>query len=126
MGRPLRWPQAGCIGTLGTRHHLRHRGDQIVANVAADTAIREIDDVPLAFDADNELGINVDRTEVVHQYSDAQAVVAVENAVEQRRLARAEKACEHRQGDRRRFVVEGMVNELHWKSSSPRRLAALQ
>ena len=80
------------FGPLGTRHHLRHRGNQIVADVAADTAVGESDDIPLAFDADHELGVNVDRTEVVHQHCDPQAVIAGQNAVQQRRLAGAKKA----------------------------------
>ena len=86
-------------GRSGRAHHLRHRGDQIVADVAADTAVGEIDDIPLAFDADNEFGINVDRTEVVHQHRDPKAVIAGENAVQQRRLARAKKASQDRQWD---------------------------
>ena len=51
-----------------------------------------IDDSSLAFDADHELGIDVDRTEVVHQHRDPQAVVVGQDAVQQRRLAGAKKA----------------------------------
>jgi len=50
-----------------------------------------IDGSSLAFDADHELGIDVDRTEVVHQHRDAQAVVAGQDVVQQRRLAGAKK-----------------------------------
>jgi len=50
-------------------------------------------------------------------------VIAGQNAVQQRRLASAEKAGEHRQGDRRRF---GTVNGLHSRSIPLQRPAALQ
>ena len=36
--------------------------DQIVADVAADTAVGEADDVPIAIDADDEVGVDVDRS----------------------------------------------------------------
>ncbi len=95
------------FGLLGTRHHLRHRGDQIVADVAADAAVGEIDDVPLAFDADHEFGVDVDRAEVVHQDRDPQAVIARQNAIQQRRLAGAEKAGQDGQRDGLRAGLVG-------------------
>ena len=71
---------------------LGHCSGQIVADVAADAAVGEIDDVAIVFNADDELGIDVDGTEVVHQHRDAQAVIAGQDAVQQRRLASAKKA----------------------------------
>ena len=70
------------LGLLVPGHHLHHRSDQIVADVAADTAVGEADDVPIALDSDNEVGVDVDRAEVVHQYSDSKAMIAGENAVQ--------------------------------------------
>ena len=80
------------FGLLGTSHQLGHRSGQIVADVAADTAVGEIDDVPIVLDSDDELGVDVDRTEVVHQHRDPKAVIAGQDAVQQRRLAGAKKA----------------------------------
>jgi hypothetical protein len=45
----------------------------------------------IVFDADDQLGVDVYRAEVVDQHRHAQAVVAVQDPVEQRRLSRAEK-----------------------------------
>src|SRR5262245_61642434 len=87
------------FGLLGTSHHLRHRRDQILADVAADTAIGEIDDVPIVFNSDHELGVNVDRAKVVHQYGDPEPVITGQDAIQQRRLAGAEKPGQDRQGD---------------------------
>ena len=47
--------------------------------------------------------INVDGTEIIHEHRDAQAVVAGEDAVEQRGLAGTEKAGED--GDRGRVRI---------------------
>jgi hypothetical protein len=59
-----------------------HGGEEIVADVATNTTIGEIDDVPAVFNADNEFGVNVDRAEVVHQYGDPKAVTAGEDAIQ--------------------------------------------
>ena len=50
-----------------------------------------------ALDPDDEVGANVDGAEIIHEYRDAQAVIAVENAIEQRLLPRAEEAGERGQ-----------------------------
>ena len=87
---------SGCSGRV---IDLRHRSDQIVADVAADTAVGEADDVAIALDADNEVGVDVDRAEVVDQDSDAKTVIAGEDAVQQRRLAGAEESRQHGEWD---------------------------
>ena len=53
----------------------------------------------VALDADDELGIDVDRAEVVHQHGDPEAVIAGQDAVQQRRLAGAEEAGQDGQRD---------------------------
>ena len=42
--------------------------------------------------------INVDGAEIIHEHRDAESVIAGEDAVEQRRLPRAEEAGEHGHG----------------------------
>ena len=93
------------FGPLGTSHDLRHRSDQIVADVAADAAIGEIDDVPVVFDSDDEFGVDVDRAEVVHQHGNPKTVIARQNAIQQRRLAGAEESGE----DGQRHRVRGRL-----------------
>ena len=90
------------FGLLGTSHEFGHCSGQIVADVAADAAVGEIDDVAIVFNSDDELGIDVDGTEVVHQHRDAQAVIAGQDAVQQRRLASAKKAGQNGQRHRGR------------------------
>ena len=80
------------FGLFGTSHELGHRSGQIVADVAADAAVGEIDDVPVVLHSDDEFSVDVDRTKVVHQHRDAKAVIAGQDAVQQRRLAGAKKA----------------------------------
>lgn len=98
VGHPARLKQ-DIFGLFGTGQHLRDRGDQILTNAAADTPVGEIDHIPVALNADNEFGIDVDRPEVVDQYRDPKAVVAGKNAVQKRRLASAQEAREDCQGD---------------------------
>ena len=98
LGHPAGLEQ-DVLGLLGTRHHLCHRGHQIVADVATDAAVGEIDDVARVLNTDDELGVNVDRAEVIHQHGDSKAVCASENAIQQRRLASTEKAGQHGQRD---------------------------
>jgi hypothetical protein len=102
-------------GRSGRANHLRHRSGQILAHVAADTAIGEIDDVPIVFNSDNEFGVNVDRAKVVHQYSDPKAVIACKNTIQQRRFACAEKAGQDCQRDGLRA---GLVGRDHLDSLS--------
>ena len=88
--------------------------DQIVADVAADAAVGEADDVPFALDSDDEVGVDVDRAEVVHQDRYAKAVIAGEDAVQQRRLARAEEPRQH--GERDGFACG---SRRLWPSRAP-------
>ena len=85
------------LGLVVPAQHLHHRSDQIIADVAADTAVGEADDVPFALHPDDEVGVDVDRAEVVHQDGDTKAVIAGEDAVQQRRLACTEEPCQHRE-----------------------------
>ncbi len=78
--------------------HLLERKNEIVADLAADAAVGEMDGVFL--DGVDEVSIDVDRTKIVDQDTDAEAVIAVEDAVEQRGLATAEKTGEERDRDR--------------------------
>src|SRR6266851_7112011 len=78
------------FGPLRTIEHTCDRFEQVTADRAAHAAIGETDHITL--DADDEFGINIDGAEIVHEDCHSQAMVAVEEAVEQRRLAGAEKA----------------------------------
>ena len=81
------------LGPLGPLDDLDHGLGEVVADRAADAAVGEADHV--ALDIDHEVGIDVDRAEVVDQDADPHPVVPVEDAVEQGRLAGAEEAGEH-------------------------------
>ena len=83
------------------------RLDEVVANLAADAAIGQADHV--AVNADDELGVDIDRAEVVDEDSHAQAVTARQDAIQQRRLSRPEKAGQNR--DRNSFAAVG--DDLH-------------
>ncbi len=71
--------------------------DEVVADLAADAAVAEADGV--RFDAVDEVGVDVDGSEVVDEDADAEAVVAVEDAVEESRFSGAEEAGEEGDGD---------------------------
>ena len=71
---------------------------------AANATVGQTDDI--AFHANDEFGIDVDRAEVVDQHRHAQAVVAVENAIEKRGLSGAEKAGDDRQRDQRMIASQ--------------------
>ena len=85
--------QQDVLGPLGPLDDLDHGLGEVVADRAADAAVGEADHV--ALDIDHEVGIDVDRAEVVDQDADPHPVVAVEDAVEQGRLAGAEETGEH-------------------------------
>src|SRR3990172_7149056 len=71
--------------------------DQVAAHRAADAAVVHLDDLLLAvFD---DLAVDADLAELVLDHRDALAVVLLEDAVEQRGLARAEKARENGHGN---------------------------
>jgi hypothetical protein len=74
--------------------------EQVVTDVAANASVGEADDVAAALDAEHEFSVDVDRAEVVYQHGHAQAVIALQNAVEEGRLAGAKKAGEDGDGDR--------------------------
>src|SRR5208337_2742501 len=80
-----------------------YRLDQVVANLAAHAAVGQADHVVIH--PDDEFGVNVDCAEVVDEDAHAQTVVASQDAVQQRRLARAEKPGQD--GDRHGFAVVG-------------------
>ena len=69
-----------------------------IADIAADAAIRQAYDVAIVLDAADKVGVDIDRAEVVHQHGHAQAVIAIEDAVEQSRLPRAKEAGEDGHG----------------------------
>ena len=106
VGDPARLEQ-DVLGLLGPVDRRDHRLDQVVADRAAHAAVREADHV--ALDADDELGVDVDRSEVVDEHRNAQAVVPVQDAVQERGLACAQEARENGQRDGRGDVVAAPV-----------------
>jgi hypothetical protein len=68
--------------------------DQVAAHCAADAAVVHFDDLLVRFLDDR--AVDADLAELVLDHRDALAVVFLEDAVQQRRLARAEKAGEDR------------------------------
>ena len=76
----------------------KHGVEQVIADGAADATIAQVD--CLALHADDQLGVDVDRAEVIDQHRDLEAVPAIEDAVEQGGLAGAQKAGDD--GDRQR------------------------
>src|SRR5437773_2486369 len=60
----------------------------------------EVDEAAVVFGAHDEFGANIDRAKVVHEHRDAQAVVAGQDAVEQRGLTGAAEAGKDRGGHR--------------------------
>jgi hypothetical protein len=84
---------------LGQIGHPQDRADQVRADAAADAAIGQADHaVP---DLGDQLRIDVDGTEVVDQHGNATTVLALQDAVEQRGLSRAEKPGHDGDRDRR-------------------------
>ena len=80
---------------------------EVVADLAADAAVGEADHV--AVHPDDKFGVDIDRAEVVDEDPDAQAVIPGQDAIEQRRLSRPEKAGQDR--DRNGLAV--VVDEFH-------------
>src|SRR6185295_7823138 len=75
----------------------------IATDRAADAAVRGFED--FLFRADDELMVDPDLAELVLDDRDSLAVTFGQDAIQQRRLARAEKACED--GDRNSAVSHG-------------------
>ena len=69
--------------------------DEVVADLATHTPVLQADRVLL--DRGNQVGIDVDSPEVIDQHTDFETVVAIENPIQQRGLARTKEAGE--QGD---------------------------
>ena len=120
------------------RGERRERREQVLAQRAADAAIRELDHLLVGLQhaaAAHELGVDVDARHVVHYQRDPAAVLVVEQVVEQRRLARAKEAREHRDGQparavglhqARRLQHLEVGRRLHIGGLQPQRLAARQ
>ncbi len=75
-------------------HQLAEDADQIAADRAADAAVRRLED--FFFRPDDDLMIDADLTELVLDDGNPLAVLLGQNSIQQRGLARAEKAREHR------------------------------
>mmetsp|Transcript_25467 Transcript_25467/g.81464 ORF Transcript_25467/g.81464 Transcript_25467/m.81464 type:complete len:623 (+) Transcript_25467:165-2033(+) len=79
------------------------RGEQVLAQRAADAAVRELDHLLLLLEnasLPHQLGVDVDRGHIVDHHRDAVALAVVEHVVEQRRLAGSEEAGQDRHGQR--------------------------
>ena len=106
---------AGRVGhTAGLQNHMLrrlrpfqdtgHGLDEVVANRAADTAIRKADNLTFVH-TDDEFGVDVEGTEIIDQHRHAQSVVAGEDAIEQRRLPGTEEPGKDRDRDRLGIVT---------------------
>jgi hypothetical protein len=93
------------LGPFGPLQQPEAGPDQVVADGAADAAVGEVDRV--ALDPDDELGIDVDRTEVIDENRGAHAVVAAQDVIEQRRLPGAEKPGDQGDGDLWTILASG-------------------
>ena len=94
------------------RRERRERREQVLAQRAADAAVRELDHLLLLVQhaaAAHELSVDVDARHVVDDHGDPPARAVVQQVVEQRRLPRAEEAREHRHGQRARAA--GLAQE---------------
>ena len=80
-------------------HQALDDADQVAAHRAADAAVVHLVDLLVGFD--DEVVVDADLAELVDHDGVALAVVLAEDAVEERRLAGAEIAGEHRDGDLR-------------------------
>ena len=78
-------------------HQVLDGADQVAANGAADAAVVHLEDFLVGFD--EQVVVDADLAELVDDHRIAGAVVLAENTVEQRRLAGAEIARQHGDGD---------------------------
>ena len=78
-------------------HQPLDHADQVAAHRAADAAVVHLEDLLVAFD--DEVVVDADLAELVDDDGVFLAVVLGEDAVQERRLAGAEIAGEHRDGD---------------------------
>ena len=85
------------IEPAGTLHQPLDDADQVAAHRAADAAIVHFVDLLVGFD--DEVVVDADLAEFVDHHGIALAVVLREDAIEERGLAGAEIAGEHRDGD---------------------------
>src|SRR5271165_87625 len=89
-----------------------HRLDEVVANLAADAAVGQADYIIVhAYD---EFGVDIDGAKVVDEDSHAQAMIPVQNAIQQRGLSRPKKTSQ----DRNRYGFAIVVYEFHCFGSS--------
>ena len=88
---------------------------QIPANRAAETAIVELDELSLLI-MDDELSVDTDLTKFVDYNSEPAAMPLTQNAVDQRRFARAKKA---RHDGRGNAAVSGCRTRARWFGVGP-------
>src|SRR5271167_4018638 len=82
------------LGPFGPVDRFDDGFEQVVANLAADAAVRQAHHVTIH--PDDEFGVDIDRAKVVDEDPHAQAVIPGQDAIQQRRLARPEKAGQDR------------------------------
>ena len=93
------------------------RLDEVVANLAADAAVGQTDHVTVH--ADDEIGVDIDRAKVVDKDSHTQTVISGQDAIQQGRLSRSEKAGQDRQRNDFVTVVYDLHNCLLSKGACP-------
>ncbi len=91
------------LGRVGAVAQQRELADEVARDAAADAAVLQADHLAVA--RLDELGVDVDRAEVVDEDGEAAIARVAQERVEQRRLARAEKAADDGQLDRFAGVV---------------------
>ncbi len=78
------------VEALAACREVAQNADQIAADRAADAAVVELEDLLLG--VDHQLLVDADLAELILDHRDALTVAAGENPVQQRRLARTQKA----------------------------------
>jgi hypothetical protein len=75
------------VWRMGTTNHPDDAGQEPIAQAATDAAILQADNLTVAtFD---ELGVDVDGSEVVDEYCDMATITVIDQMIEQARFARA-------------------------------------
>jgi hypothetical protein len=103
----------GCSVNCSTA--VRH----VMAEAATNAGIGRPDDVSTSFNANYEVGVDVDGAEVVHHDSDAKPVIAVEDTIEQGSPAGAEPGERGYRSDMRVGFTSGSIMFTQVRPDAP-------
>ena len=95
--RPDRWFRRRCNRVARPFNHPFHRLHQLVVDRAADATVAQLHHVFIG--GDDEIVVDADFTELVHQHRGLQPLLIAQDVIQQRGFSRSKEAAENGDGD---------------------------